>query len=104
MNIAPMKLVYVFNKAGQLVGPLQTANWDLPEEKWRALLSPEQFRILRRAGTEVPFCGMLLDNKKDGVYFCAGCGLPLFSSAAKFESGTGWPSFMEAIAAANVCL
>jgi methionine-R-sulfoxide reductase len=99
-----MKLVYVFNKAGQLVGPKKTANWNLPEEKWRALLSPEQFRLLRRQGTEVPHCGMLLDNKQQGVYFCVGCGLPLFSSDAKFDSGTGWPSFFQAIAAENIGL
>jgi methionine-R-sulfoxide reductase len=99
-----MKMFYVFSKAGQLVGPLQTANWDLPEEKWRAILPPEQFRLLRRQGTEIAFCGMLLDNKLDGVYFCAGCGLPLFSSDAKFDSGTGWPSFFQPIAAENVSL
>ena len=99
-----MKLVYVFNRAGKLVGPLQTANWDLSEEKWRARLSPDQFRLLRNQGTEVPFCGMLLDNQLEGVYFCLGCGLPLFASAAKYDSGTGWPSFFQPIALENVSL
>ncbi|WP_254508025.1 peptide-methionine (R)-S-oxide reductase MsrB [Anatilimnocola floriformis] len=99
-----MKLFYVFNRAGQLVGPLPTADWDLPEEKWRALLSPDQFRLLRRQDTEVAFCGMLLDNKQQGVYFCAGCGLPVFSSDAKFDSGSGWPSFYQPLAAANIIL
>jgi Conserved domain frequently associated with peptide methionine sulfoxide reductase len=57
---------------------------------------------LRSEGTEQPFCGTLLDNKKTGIYFCAGCDLPLFSSNAKFHSGTGWPSFFEPFARENV--
>jgi peptide methionine sulfoxide reductase msrA/msrB len=56
-------------------------------------LDPETYRITQKAGTEPPFCGTLLDNKKDGVYCCVVCGLPLFSSEHKFTSGTGWPSF-----------
>ncbi|MBX3402037.1 MAG: bifunctional methionine sulfoxide reductase B/A protein [Phycisphaeraceae bacterium] len=56
-------------------------------------LTPEQAKILLRKGTEPPFCGTLLDNKKDGSYVCRLCGLPLFASSAKFDSGTGWPSF-----------
>jgi methionine-R-sulfoxide reductase len=55
-----------------------------------------------REGTERPFCGTLLDNKKQGVYSCAGCGLPLFSSDAKFNSGTGWPSFFQPVALENI--
>jgi peptide-methionine (R)-S-oxide reductase len=58
-------------------------------------LTPEERRILLDHGTEPPFCGGLLDNKVDGVYACRLCGLPLFRSSAKFESGTGWPSFFE---------
>jgi peptide methionine sulfoxide reductase msrA/msrB len=58
-----------------------------------ARLAPEAFQVTQRAGTEPPFCGTLLDNKKDGTYCCVVCGLPLFSSAHKFDSGTGWPSF-----------
>jgi len=61
-------------------------------------LTPEQYRILREKGTEAPFSGKLLYEKRDGVYRCAACGHPLFSSDAKFESGTGWPSFDEALA------
>jgi peptide-methionine (R)-S-oxide reductase len=66
-----------------------------PEERERraARLSPEQRHILLDHGTERPFCGTLLGNKVDGVYVCALCGLPLFGSDTKFESGTGWPSF-----------
>lgn len=55
--------------------------------------TPEERHVILHQGTERPFCGLLLDNKKQGVYACRLCGLPLFSSDAKFESGTGWPSF-----------
>jgi peptide methionine sulfoxide reductase msrA/msrB len=58
-----------------------------------ARLAPEAFQVTQRADTEPPFCGTLLDNKKDGTYCCVVCGLPLFSSTHKFDSGTGWPSF-----------
>ena len=68
-----------------------------PEEKWRKELTPEQFHILREKGTEIPFTGKLLHNKETGMYVCAACGAELFSSNTKFESGTGWPSFWEAI-------
>lgn len=65
------------------------------EEEWAAELTPEQYEVLRRAGTEAPFTGSLLYNKQSGMYTCAGCGADLFSSQAKFESGSGWPSFTE---------
>jgi peptide-methionine (R)-S-oxide reductase len=65
------------------------------DEQWRAELAPEQYEILRRKGTERPFTGELNDNKAPGSYRCAGCGAELFSSDAKFDSGTGWPSFYE---------
>jgi peptide-methionine (R)-S-oxide reductase len=57
--------------------------------------TPEERHVILHQGTERPFCGLLLDNKQPGVYACRLCGLPLFSSAAKFESGTGWPSFFQ---------
>jgi methionine-R-sulfoxide reductase len=97
-----MVQVHVFDKAGQLVGPIDSPKLTLSDAEWRKRLTPEQFRILRSSGTERPFCGTLLDNKKQGVYCCAGCGLPLFSSDAKFNSGTGWPSFFQPIGAGNV--
>jgi methionine-R-sulfoxide reductase len=97
-----MVAVHVFDQAGQLVGPVEAPKLELSDEEWRRRLSAEQFRILRSSGTERPFCGTLLDNKKEGVYACAGCGLPLFASNSKFNSGTGWPSFFQPIAPGNV--
>lgn len=65
------------------------------EEKWKTCLSPEEFKVLREKGTEIPFTGKYYKNKKEGVYYCAGCGNKLFLSDTKYESGTGWPSFWE---------
>ncbi|HUC51920.1 MAG TPA: peptide-methionine (R)-S-oxide reductase MsrB [Xanthobacteraceae bacterium] len=63
------------------------------DDEWRKLLTPAQFDVLRREGTERPFTSPLLDEHRNGIFACAGCDLPLFSSKTKFESGTGWPSF-----------
>lgn len=67
------------------------------DEEWRESLTPEQYRILRRKGTERAFTGDYWDNHEKGVYRCAACGQPVFSSETKFESGTGWPSFWEPV-------
>jgi peptide-methionine (R)-S-oxide reductase len=63
------------------------------DDEWRKVLTPEQFNVLRREGTERPFTSTLLDEHRNGTFSCAGCDLPVFSSKTKFESGTGWPSF-----------
>ncbi len=63
------------------------------EAEWRALLTPEQFQVMRMKGTERAFTGALVNNHEDGVYHCGACNAPLFASETKFESGSGWPSF-----------
>lgn len=72
------------------------------EEEWKAELTPEQYEVLRRKGTERAFTGRYWDAHEDGVYRCAGCGAELFRSGTKFESGTGWPSFTEPAVAGAV--
>jgi peptide-methionine (R)-S-oxide reductase len=67
------------------------------DEEWRERLTPEQYRVLRRAGTEPAFTGKYTDTEDDGLYRCMACGNPLFESDVKFHSGSGWPSFTEAI-------
>lgn len=94
--------VKVFNRQGQLVGPVDVERIVKTDAQWRAQLTPEQFAIARGKGTERPFCGTLLDNKRKGIYGCVCCGLPLFSSGAKFNSGTGWPSFFQPVAEENI--
>ena len=72
------------------------------DEQWRQDLTPEQYDVLRRKGTEPPFTGKYVYNKDSGMYRCAACGADLFRSDAKFESDTGWPSFTEPAVAENV--
>jgi peptide-methionine (R)-S-oxide reductase len=74
------------------------------DEQWRQQLSREQYRVTREKGTERAFSGAYWNNKKDGVYRCICCGQPLFDSAAKYDSGTGWPSFWQPLAEDNVSL
>jgi methionine-R-sulfoxide reductase len=69
----------------------------LSESEWKQKLSDEAYEVLREKGTEPPFSGKLVLNKKEGLYVCGGCNLPLFSSKTKFESGTGWPSFYQPV-------
>lgn len=70
------------------------------EEEWKQDLSPEEYRILREAGTEYPFTGKFNDHKEKGTYSCKGCGNPLYESEAKFDSGCGWPSYDKSITGA----
>ena len=70
-----------------------TEKLNLTEAEWREKLSPEQYHVLREAGTERAFTGKYEKNKQDGLYLCAGCGEPLFASDTKYNSGSGWPSY-----------
>lgn len=69
----------------------------MDEQDWKAKLTPEQYKVLREKGTEIPFSGKYVYEKQSGTYNCAACGHPLFASDTKFDSGTGWPSFDEAL-------
>lgn len=94
--------VRLLNATGGVTAPLQMAKIIRSDAAWRAQLTDEQFRITRGHGTERAFCGVFHDNHKTGVYTCIGCGLPLFRSDAKFDSGTGWPSFFQPVAKENI--
>jgi len=72
------------------------------KKDWKKILTDKQYKILRERGTEPPFSGKLLKNKKNGTYVCAGCKNPLFSSDTKFDSGSGWPSFWDVISNDNI--
>ena len=78
------------------------ANIDKTDEEWRAQLSPEQYAVCRCSATEPPFTGRFWDHKEAGTYTCAACDAALFSSTAKFESGSGWPSFTQPMSPAAV--
>jgi len=73
-------------------------------EEWRERLDPERYKVLRESATERPFSGTLYHNHADGTYRCGACGAELFSSSAKYDSGSGWPSFFEPVASDNVRL
>lgn len=67
------------------------------DEEWRQLLTPQQYQVMRCSATERPFTGKYYDHHEDGVYYCAGCGAPLFDSTTKYDSGSGWPSYFQPV-------
>ena len=99
---APTVEVRLIDDKGNLGPKTSVAKVIKSDAEWQKQLTPEQYKIARDKGTEKHFCGLLLDEKKPGVYYCVCCGLPLFSSDSKFHSGTGWPSFFSPIAPENV--
>jgi len=94
--------VRVFDEKGQLLPAAPQPKVVKSDAEWRKQLTAEQYQIARGKGTERPFCGVFYDHKKPGIYACICCGLPLFSADSKFDSGTGWPSFVKPIATENV--
>jgi methionine-R-sulfoxide reductase len=89
---------------GELTAPVEVPRVVKTNAEWRKQLTPEQYEIARGHGTEPAYCGTLLDNHREGIYHCICCNLPLFASDAKFDSGTGWPSFFQPVAKENVIL
>jgi methionine-R-sulfoxide reductase len=87
---------------GKLTEPVSMQKVVKTDKEWRQQLTEEQYLIARGKGTEPAFCGAFYDHKKPGIYSCVCCALPLFSAEAKFDSGTGWPSFFKPIATENV--
>jgi peptide methionine sulfoxide reductase msrA/msrB len=94
--------VRLLDAHGALTAPQLVPKVVKSDQAWKAQLTDEQFRVTRTEGTERAFCGIFHDNHKTGLYTCVGCGLPLFRSDAKFESGTGWPSFFQPVAKENL--
>ena len=99
---APTITARVIGPDGRLTEPMPTPRLELSDDEWAMRLTPKQHAIARAKGTERAFCGGLLNNKGAGIYACIGCGLPLFESSAKFESGSGWPSFFQSVGSTNV--
>ena len=100
----PELTIVQFNDAGQRLGPVRVRKVVHSATEWRRLLTREQYYVMRQAGTDTAFSGTYYQMHRAGVYRCAGCGDALFSSEAKFDSGTGWPSFTEPSNRANVVL
>jgi peptide-methionine (R)-S-oxide reductase len=91
-----------FSDTGERKGVMKVEKVEKTDKEWRAQLTPEEFEVTRKAGTERAFTGKYWNNHEHGLYRCVCCGNALFSSDTKFESGTGWPSFWEPIAKENV--
>ena len=91
-------LKFIFNPMQVLASSVSSRDsWNLSQEEWKNRLSPESYYILREEGTERAFSSQLNNEKRKGIFHCAGCALPLFSSDTKYDSGTGWPSFWDSI-------
>lgn len=88
--------LFLFSRSGSAVQAMRLSVNHTPNE-WRRILGPERYAVLREASTERPFTSPLLKEHRRGTFVCAACALPLFSSTTKFESGTGWPSFWQAL-------
>jgi peptide methionine sulfoxide reductase msrA/msrB len=101
-NQTKLVTVRLLQGDGVLTAPLQVPHIERTDAAWHLRLSPEVYRVVRAQGTERAFCGAFHDDHRAGVYMCAGCGLPLFSSEHKFDSGTGWPSFFQPVATENL--
>jgi peptide-methionine (R)-S-oxide reductase len=91
-----------FSADGEAIGQTTGPRLVRSDDEWRRRLGPDAYRVMRMADTERPFSGALLHEERRGVFRCAGCELDLFSSQAKFDSGTGWPSFWQPIAPENI--
>jgi len=85
----------LYGEAANAASPAADPTWQLSDATWKSRLSPAAYAVLRQEGTERPFSSPLNSEKRPGAFLCAGCRLPLFSSKAKYESGTGWPSFWQ---------
>lgn len=99
---APKVLIVPFSATGERQAAAEVPKIALSDAEWQAKLSPDSYEVARHAGTERPFTGALLTEHRKGIFRCICCDTALFSSATKFESGTGWPSFWEPIAKENV--
>ncbi len=103
LNAAPARVAIVeFSDSGERKGLVMSDKVMKSVEEWKQTLTPEQFAVTRKKGTERAFTGKYHDNHEKGIYRCVCCGTALFSSDTKFDSGTGWPSFWEPIAEENV--
>jgi methionine-R-sulfoxide reductase len=102
-SAAPTVSVVLLDQNGQNLPTTTMEKVIKTDEEWRAQLGDgEVYQVTRGKGTERPFCGAFHDHKKDGIYYCVCCDLPLFRADAKFDSGTGWPSFFQPVAKENV--
>jgi len=97
----PTVTVRLIGRNGMLTDPVVVPKVHKTDAEWRKQLTAEQYAIARGHGTEQAYCGTLLDNHRQGIYYCVCCGLPLFGSDSKFDSGTGWPSFFQPVAKEN---